>query len=404
MSYNDYQQRLYLPLWRRCLKIDGFIMLPHFRWTLVLFLFFFIFSTTGCQTLQMNKVRPEQTVHVSESEDTAEPETSAVLSDLFDSISSTVVVIMTLERTPVSMGNAETAVTPGLGSGVVINKKGLILTAAHVVNLADRVFVQFLDGDQIEADILSTVPAADVALLKLKKIPKNLVVAELGDSNDLRIGDQIAVVGAPYGLSHTLTVGYVSGRRKSREFVNQLIPLEFIQTDAAINQGNSGGPMFDLHGRVIGITSRILTRSGGFEGLGFGVSINTAKTLLLDSKGLWTGIEFYLIDGTLARAFNLPQDAGLLIQRVAYNSLGDRIGLRAGTIPVVIEQKEVVIGGDIILSINDRPISKNIDEVLKYRNAILDSIKLDEFRMKVFREGKIIDLRLNAKGRKSTEN
>lgn len=137
--------------------------------------------------------------------------------------------------------------------------------------------VRFLDDTTSKASIVSSAAQADVALLQLDNVPPDLSPAMLGDSDAAEVGDQILIIGAPYGIRHTMTVGYISGRRQSQSPCPSMTPFEFLQTDAAINQGNSGGPMLNMQGRVIGIVSRILSRSGGSEGLGFAVGINMEK-------------------------------------------------------------------------------------------------------------------------------
>jgi len=131
-------------------------------------------------------------------------------------------------------------------------------------------------------------------------------------------------VGAPYGLSPTLSAGHISGRYRPGNKVVGASAIEFLRTDAAINSGNSGGPVFNLSGEVVGIVSQILTKSGGSEGIGFAATSKIARQLLLDQKMFWSGVEGMLIEGDLARALNLPQAAGFLIQRVAKGSPGPR--------------------------------------------------------------------------------
>jgi S1-C subfamily serine protease len=173
----------------------------------------------------------------------------------------------------------------------------------------------------------------------------------MGDSEKVQIGDQAFIVGAPYGISHTLTVGHISARHKPNTVYSAMSRAEFLQTDAAINQGNSGGPMFSMQGEVIGIVSHIISKSGGFEGLGFVVTSNLARRLLLEQRSFWTGLSGYVLAGELARVFNIPQPVGLLIQRVAKNSPAEHAGLRASTIPATIDGKALLVGGDIILKV-----------------------------------------------------
>ena len=314
------------------------------------------------------------------------------VSRVFAKVNPAVVKVISLEQPGQSNPSK---VRAALGSGVIVSEDGLIMTAAHTVNVADKVVVQFLNKESTAAEVIASSAQADIALLKLDAIPENLTVAELGDSDKVSIGDQIFVIGAPYGIDHTLTVGHISGRRQSRTICQQLEPFEFLQTDAAINQGNSGGPMFDSEGRVVGIVSRILSRTGGSMGLGFAVSINTARDLLLEQKNFWIGFDSYMLAGPLARAFNVPQDAGLLVQNVAENSPGDLLGLRPGTIPIQVGDEEFKVGGDIVLSIQDFPVAYNVGDACAIQDVVGGFTSETEIRLKVLRDGEIIDLPAN---------
>jgi S1-C subfamily serine protease len=321
---------------------------------------------------------------------------AGTLSKVFKEVNPAVVVILTKERGYASLqsGRALTFGKGGLGSGIVISKEGLVMTAAHVVQVADAVVVRFLDGTTVGAKVLGSATQADVALLQLNEVPDSLAVAELGDSNTVNIGDEIFVIGAPYGVDHTLTVGYMSGRRHPEVVCNSLLPIEFLQTDAAINKGNSGGPMFSMDGKVIGIVSHIFSYSGGSEGLGFAVSINTARHLLLEQGSVWTGLEAYLVSGNLAKALNVPQEAGLLIQRVAADSPGYRLGLRPGVIPVEIAGKHLLLGGDIVLEVKGVKVSAELEHTCQIRQKVV-GLNHGNLEMKVLRDGKVVDLTIN---------
>jgi serine protease Do len=314
------------------------------------------------------------------------------LRDVFQKVNPAVVVIETKEQVVPKPKRGEAVTARGLASGVVVSREGLIMTAAHVVQVADKVTVRFLDGREVAAGVVSASLTADVALLKIDPVPDNLVVAELGDSDSVSPGDQVFVIGAPYGVDHTLTAGYLSGRRKPREICDPLQPIEFLQTDAAINRGNSGGPLCSLDGKVVGIVSHILSQSGGSEGVGFATSINTAEELLLKKKSFWSGLEFQYVADELARALNIPQSAGLLIQRVADASPGYAMGLQAGTIPVHIGGEEFLIGGDIILAVQGIAISTDTKGTCDLRQTLLDLTPGSRIEVKVLRAGKILTL------------
>jgi serine protease Do len=326
------------------------------------------------------------------------------LSKVFQKVNPAVVMILTTERghSGLHAGQEVTFEKGGLGSGIVVSQDGLVMTAAHVVQVADAVVVKFLDGSMVGAKVVGSAPQADVALLQLNHLPDNLVVAELGDSDSVNVGDEIFVIGAPYGVDHTLTVGYMSGRRHPEVVCNSLLPIEFLQTDAAINKGNSGGPMFTMDGKVIGIVSRILSFSGGSEGLGFAVSINTATELLFKQGSVWTGLEAYLVTGPLAKALNVPQDAGLLIQRVADDSPGQRLGLRPGNIPAEIAGKQLLLGGDIVLEVKGVTVSAALEHTCEIRKKVA-GLPNDNLEMKILREGKVIDLAIIKEGESESE-
>jgi S1-C subfamily serine protease len=275
---------------------------------------------------------------------------SGSLSRVFQKVNSSVVLIVAMQR-PQSLNEAKPPAT--VSSGVIVSKEGEVMTAAHSVYVSDTIAVQFHDGKSVKAKVVSSSAEADVALLKLESIPENMAVARFGDSDKAQVGDQVLVIGAPYGIGHTLTVGHISGRRGSRTVCQQLKPFEFLQTDAAINQGNSGGPMFDVDGKVIGIVSRILSSSGGSMGLGFAVSINTAKELLLEQKNFW---------------------------------------IRGGSIPAQIGNDKILVGGDIILAIQGFPVTQSVDDACAIQDVIGGFTSETEIELKVLRAGEIISL------------
>ena len=314
---------------------------------------------------------------------------NASLSTLYEKVNPSVVKILAVERTGGTKGPSAKGT---VSSGVVVSKDGLVMTAAHAVHLADKVMVKVLGYEALAAKVVASSAQADVALLKIVSVPEDLDVAQLGNSDDVQVGEQVFVIGAPYGIDHTLTVGHISGRRRSQVVCQQLTPFEFLQTDAAINQGNSGGPMFDYTGKVVGIVSGILSKSGGSEGLGFAASINTAKELLLEKQSFWIGFDAFLLAGELAKAFNVPQKAGLLVQHVAEGSPGKALGLRAGRIPVHIGTDTFMIGGDVVLSIQGVPVVPTEEDICTIRNVVGGFTAKSEIKVTVFREGKIVQL------------
>ena len=245
--------------------------------------------------------------------------------------------------------------TLSLGSGVLISPESHVLTAAHVVENARQLLVKTNDGVLRPAELLFSESGADLALLKLVEAAPNLSHAELGDSDQLAVGQRAYAIGSPYGLENTLSVGRISAFREFGRLYDGTISAEFIQTDAAINSGNSGGPIFDSRGRVIGIASQIYTKSGGSEGLGFAVAINTAKQLLALEERVWMGFEAAYLEADVLRAlFHLDLDSGLLVQEVVKGSPADRAGIRGGHIQATIGGQVLLLGGDLIVSLGDQ--------------------------------------------------
>lgn len=290
------------------------------------------------------------------------------VSEGYQKIMNSVVVLKTIvHEQQVSPQGITEKKTSELGSGVIIDPKGLVLTASHVVNLAESIEVTFKTGETTTAKVVSSSYLADVALIQLETVPESISVSSLGDSDKLKVGQEVFLVGAPYGLEHTLSVGNVSGRR----VYDDLISMEFIQTDAAINSGSSGGPMYTTEGELVGIVSHIRSRSGGNEGLGFVASINMIEDLLLNRPPSWIGADIIPIKGELARALNVPHSQGLLVQRVAKGSPAERLGLKPGILPVQIPgAADIMIGGDVIIQVGPHPIFVSKDGFLNVRDYL----------------------------------
>jgi S1-C subfamily serine protease len=314
---------------------------------------------------------------------------AAALRDVYKAVSGSVVVVLAESRSTGSQGPADVA---GIGSGVLISPGGRILTAAHVVEAADRVTVRFAGGAVVPARVVAADPMADLALIEAVQVPRDAIVARLGDSDKVEVADQVFVVGAPYGISETLSVGYISARRRSRAEPGDLAPVEMFQSDAAMAPGSSGGPMFNMQGEVIGIVSRIVSRSGGSEGIGFAVTSNAAKEVLIDAPPIWTGVSFVPLSGELARALNVPQPAGLLVMHAAVDSPGAQMGLRAGTTPAVIGGVNLMLGGDIILAIGGMPIEGNAANYRSIRERLRRAQPGEPIPVVVLRSGRIVQL------------
>jgi serine protease Do len=304
------------------------------------------------------------------------------LRDAFRSVEQAVVIVRTEQKGLAPFPQQGLVSLNGLGSGVLISKDGRVLTAAHLVQSADRTMVEFSHGEIIPASVVGSALSADVALLQLDHNPANAVAATLGDSDQVDVGDEIFVVGAPYGISRTLTAGHVS---------ENTMAVEYLQTDAAINSGNSGSPLFNLNGEIMGIISNIMSRSGGSEGLAFAATSNSARHLLLEQKPFWSGIEGLLVEGNLAKALNLPQPSGILVQRVAEGSIAWRWGIQAGTLRANVEGEEIVLGGDFILRVNGVSVENDgsYDEIY---GSIARLKPGDNLVITVFRQGQTVKL------------
>jgi len=278
------------------------------------------------------------------------------------------------------------------GAGVIVSPDGKVVTAAHVVQGMDSVDVEVLGDDPLPARVLLIEQKADLALLQVQGIPADATVAALADSSRVRTGEHIFVVGAPYGLRHSLSVGVISARW-ALNTVNADFPLaEFFQTDAAINTGNSGGPMFNGAGEVLGVVSHIISKSGGNEGLGFVVTSNTVKRLLLDKSVMWAGVEGRIVSDELARSFKVPQPAGYLVTLVAPGSDAAALGLQGGTRPETVAGEDVVIGGDVVLKAQGIQVSQPAD-LPRIREALAKVGPGQEISFTVLRAGRVTELR-----------
>jgi serine protease Do len=275
---------------------------------------------------------------------------------------------------------------------VLISADGSVMTAAHVVHTMNEIKVEFMGGETVGARVVASEPAADLSLLKLDRVPIGARPATLADSNAVQVGDQVIVVGAPYGLSHSLTVGWISARWAPNTVYRAMPLAEFFQTDAVINTGNSGGPMFNMAGQVIGIVSHNISKSGGSEGLGFVVTGNTAKELLLAKPSFWSGLEGQVLTTRQADLLNLPpQGLGYVVKVVAKDSPAEAIGLRGGTTTIVIDGETLVAGGDIILGFEDVVLQKSADlaKVRELMNALRSG---QPFTVTVLRAGQVLKL------------
>ena len=319
------------------------------------------------------------------------------LSELYKKVSPSVVVIETEEKVKDTDGHV--SYLDSQGSGVLISDQGEILTAAHVVNNAEHITVIFQGGERVPAEVVRLAIVADVALVKLVYFNVNYPAVELGDSDLVDIGDDIFIIGAPFGIEYSLSKGIISGIGEERSRMAGFTFAEFFQTDAAINQGNSGGPMFNMEGEVIGLVSYIVSESGGFDGIGFAATSNITKQLVVDSDRRWTGINGVLVDREMARLLNVPQPGGILVQSVVALSPAFMADLRGGDIPLYLGGRELNIGGDIILEVNDIPIVSGGSIITLIKSILsMDEAERNSFKLKILRAGKIQEVMLKFPG------
>jgi serine protease Do len=259
----------------------------------------------------------------------------------------------------------------GLGSGFVISSDGYILTNNHVVSDADTVKVQLTSGREFTAKVIGTDAPTDVAVIKVDA--NDLPTLRLGDSDAMQVGEWVIAIGNPFGLTSTLTVGVVSAKGRSGMGIEDY--EDFIQTDAAINMGNSGGPLLNVDGKVIGINTAIVSQAGGSLGIGFAIPINMVKNIYkqLIEKGSVTrgylGIVIQQLTPELAKSFNLNINKGILISDVAKDSAADKAGLKSG---------------DVIVELND----ELAEDVGRFRSQVAGLEPGSKADLVIYRDGK----------------
>jgi putative serine protease PepD len=279
----------------------------------------------------------------------------------------------------------------GTGSGLIVDKRGYILTNNHVVENADSLEVTLADKSKAPAKLIGRDPNNDLAVIQINVPKEKLTPLRLGDSNQLQVGQMAIAIGNPFGLDRTVTKGVVSALGRSLKADTGRQIRNVIQTDAAINPGNSGGPLLNSRGEVIGINTAIFTPSGGSVGIGFAIPVNTAKKLLpqLIARGRvsypWLGISGMDITPDLVRALNLSAKEGVMIAQVVPGGPAARAGLRGAQRRVRVRNFMVAVGGDIILALDGQKIS-SVDDL----TAFLDERKKvgDEVRVDVLRDSK----------------
>ena len=282
----------------------------------------------------------------------------------------------------------------GAGSGFVIDPRGFILTNYHVVAGAQTIEVILGDQSRYPAKFIGADQRNDVALVKIDPKGKQLKALPLGDSATLQVGQKVLAIGDPFGFQSTLTTGVVSALGRTVQTSETTFIDAAIQTDASINRGNSGGPLINTHGEVIGINSAIYTPSGTTAGIGFAIPINTAKLIANDliSEGrvrrAYLGVQTVPVGGWLAEALDLPVQDGLLVEQTTKGSPAAAAGIRGGDRVAEAGMRRIVIGGDVIVALDGQKVANQFD-----MNVLLNRMRPgDTVTLTVYRGAKKVDV------------
>ena len=289
-------------------------------------------------------------------------------------------------------GNVSGADQQALGSGFVVDKNGHIVTNYHVVQGANQIRVGFSNRDTVEAKLVGSDPSTDIAVLRVNVDANALTPLPLGDSDGVRVGDPVVAIGNPFGLDRTATAGIISALQRLITSPDPRFSIDHvIQTDAPINKGNSGGPLLDAQGEVIGVNTQIETGgvSTGNVGIGFAVPAKTVKNVLgqILSTGHvehpYLGITGKPITPDVYEAYRLPVEEGVLVESVAKDSGAAKAGVMAGDTEVVVSGDTYILGGDVIVAADGKKVS-SIEEL---RDAIASHEPGDKIKLQLYRDG-----------------
>lgn len=351
----------------------------------VILVFIFVLSPERTDT-------SSQTVTAIQSLDQLNPNSYMSLADLFAKSQDGVVQIIVRKSN-------DNASDRAIGSGVVYDHQGHIITNNHVVDQFQTIRVVFHDGEAHSATVVGTDPFADLAVIRVDANPKTFHTLPLGDSSLLRIGDEVVAIGSPFGLSGSMTSGIVSqlGRLLTPPNEGAFSIPNVIQTDTAINPGNSGGPLINSRGEVIGINTAIQSDTGQFSGIGFAIPSNTLKrivpVLIKDGhyRHPWLGISGVTVDPDMSSTLYLPTSSGFLVQMVVPESPAGKAGLHGSNQTRTIDGTKFRFGGDIIIGVDNIPVKK-LEDILNY----LQDYKSvgDKMTLKIIRDGKSMNVEL----------
>jgi len=292
-----------------------------------------------------------------------------------------------------------------LGSGFVYDDNGHIITNHHVVSGGGRIDVTFLDGTVYRATLMGSDPYTDLAVLYVKDAPQEkLVSLPLADSTTVRVGEQVAAIGNPFGLSGSMTAGIISGvgRLIPNDLAGQFSIPDVIQTDAPVNPGNSGGPLLNMRGEAIGINSAIYSTTGQSVGVGFAIPSSTMTKVVpsLITRGSfqhpWLGVSGTDMTPGIAAALGLNEPRGLLVVDVVDGSPAAQAGIRGGDDPRSIDGRDINLGGDVITAIDDKTVRK-IDDILVYLQR--EKTAEDNLKLTILRDGQLQDINIGLAAR-----
>lgn len=299
----------------------------------------------------------------------------------------------------------------GQGSGFVLDGRGYVATNAHVVlegasgnpdKRAQQVYVEFSDGNRVAARIVGVDPNADVALLKVDPRGLKLTPLPLGHSSHIAVGEPVAAIGSPFGERQSLSIGVISAIDRTIESLTRFTIGNAIQTDAAINPGNSGGPLLSARGRVLGINAQIKTRSGGGEGVGFAIPIDTVRRSLGELRAdgsvdyAFLGVTTFTLWPQLADRLDIPAQQGALVQEVEDGSPAERADLKPSDHTITFQgQSGVPVGGDVVVAVDGERLTRSQDlaEVIGARGAG------ETVRLEVLRDGERRTVEVKLAGR-----
>ncbi|MFQ5998718.1 MAG: S1C family serine protease [Candidatus Bathyarchaeia archaeon] len=316
-------------------------------------------------------------------------EGGALVSELYRQAEKSVVLVT------VRVEGGGQIVGSGEGTGIVFDTLGRIITNNHVVEDAEIIEVTFSDGTVVDAHILGSDPFSDLAVIEVNEVVSDLHPLRLGDSSNLEVGERVIAIGNPFGLSGSVTSGIVSQTGRLMPAPGGYSITNVIQIDAAVNPGNSGGPLLNGAGEVVGITTAIASRTGGFSGVGFAIPSNTVtrEIPVLIAEGSYThpflGIRAMNIRPEISSEMNLLSTKGLLIVELSPGGPAATAGLKAGSRTITIDGIDIKIGGDVVVAVDEFPVAK-FDDLISFVEE--NRRPGDTIKLTIIRDGEVSDI------------